>query len=61
MSELLEAGETGLVVVAVDHTGEDIGSLLSNATSKIVADTTRADFERAFSEAIEQAELAPSA
>jgi uncharacterized membrane protein len=56
MSDMLEAGEAGLVVVAVDHTGEDIGALLSNATNKVVVDTTRADFEAAFSEAIKESE-----
>jgi uncharacterized membrane protein len=57
MSDLLEAGEAGLVVVAVDHTGEDVAALLSNATSKIVVDTTRADFDAAFSKAIEEAAM----
>jgi uncharacterized membrane protein len=52
MSDLLESGEAGLVVVAVDHTGEDIGALLANATTKVVSDTTRADFDAAFSEAL---------
>jgi uncharacterized membrane protein len=61
MSDLLEAGEAALVVVAVDHTGEDIGALLSNATDKIVVDTTRADFESAFSQALEAAETVPTA
>jgi hypothetical protein len=35
--------------------------LLSNATSKIVLDTTRADFETAFSQAVEEAKEAKTA
>jgi hypothetical protein len=61
MGDLLEAGQAALVIVAVDHTGEDIGALLSNATSKIVLDTTRADFETAFSQAVEEAKEAEEA
>jgi hypothetical protein len=61
MGDLLEAGQAALVVVSVDHTGEDIGALLSNATSKIVLDTTRADFETAFSQAVEEAKEAKTA
>jgi hypothetical protein len=61
MGDLLEAGQAALVVVAVDHTGEDIGALLSNATNKIVLDTTRADFETAFSQAVEEAKEAEEA
>jgi uncharacterized membrane protein len=61
MGDLLEAGQAALVVVAVDHTGEDIGALLTNATSKIVLDTTRADFETAFSQAVEEAKEAEEA
>jgi uncharacterized membrane protein len=38
MSDLLEAGDFGLVIVAVNPKEAAIGSLLANATSKIVVD-----------------------
>jgi uncharacterized membrane protein len=53
MTDLLEAGEAGLVVVAVDHKGEDIEGLLNNATEKYVTDSSRADFEADFNRALE--------
>ena len=40
-------------MVAVDHTGEDISALLTNAATKVVSDTTRADFDAALSLALE--------
>jgi hypothetical protein len=45
MSDLLEAGQAAVVVVGVDHTGEDLGALLSNAITTIVTDSTSADVE----------------
>ena len=33
MSDLLESGQAALVIVAVDHTGNDIEALLQNATA----------------------------
>ena len=54
MSDLLDSGEAALVVVAVDHTGADVGALLANATTKVVTDTTRADFDAAFAEALQE-------
>jgi uncharacterized membrane protein len=38
MGDLLESGDHGLVVVAVNDKGVDIGALLAHATSKVVAD-----------------------
>jgi uncharacterized membrane protein len=55
MSNLLEADQAALVVAAVDHSREDIASLLSNATNKVVADDTQADFEADFAKAIQEA------
>lgn len=52
MTNVLEAGEAALVVVAVDHTGEDISALLNNATEKHVQASTRADFEADFNKAV---------
>jgi uncharacterized membrane protein len=57
MSDLLESDQAALVVVAVDHTGEDIEALLSNATTKIITDASFADFEAEFSNAIEEANM----
>jgi len=37
MTDVLEAGEYGLVIVAVNPTGADIGALLANASSKSVS------------------------
>ena len=54
MGNLLEAGQTGLVVVAVGHGAEHITPLLSNATTKIVTDCVRADLEADFATAIEE-------
>lgn len=52
MTDLLDAGQAALVVVAVDHTGEDINGLLNNATEKYVTASTRADFEADFNKAL---------
>jgi hypothetical protein len=59
MANLLEAGQTGLVVVAVDHPAEHITLFLSNATTKIVANCVRADLEAEFAAAIQNATPAP--
>jgi hypothetical protein len=45
MSNLLEASQAALVIVAVDHITEEIRALLSNATTTIITDRTVADFE----------------
>ena len=45
LSDLLESGQAALVVVAVNHTGEEIAALLTHSTDKIVTDCPRADFE----------------
>jgi hypothetical protein len=45
MSDLLEAGQAALVVVAVDKSGDHISDLLTNATSTIVSDCTSAEFD----------------
>ena len=43
MTNLLESSPAGLVVVAVDQTGEDIGALLSGATATIMAHSATSD------------------
>ena len=44
MSDLLEAGQAALVVVAVDHTEHEIAALLPKATVVIVSESTATDF-----------------
>ncbi len=53
MGDLLEAGEFGLVIVAVNPKGADVGALLANADSKIVEDNV-SDPEGALLAAFEQ-------
>ncbi len=55
MGNLLEARQTGLVLVAVDHSAEHIDSVFCNATTKIVTDCVQADLEADFTAAIEKA------
>jgi uncharacterized membrane protein len=45
LSDLLESGQAALVVVAVNHTGDQVAALLTQPTDKIVNDCTRADVE----------------
>jgi hypothetical protein len=44
MSDLVESGQAGLVVVAVNHTGDEVAALFSHPTDQIVTDCTLADF-----------------
>jgi uncharacterized membrane protein len=55
MSELLESGDAGLVIVAVNPQGANIEALLANAVKKVVADDV-ADPEDALEQAFETAE-----
>ena len=52
MGNLLEAGQTGLIVVAVDHRAEYLDPVLSHATTKIAIDCVRADLEADFATGI---------
>ena len=56
MSDLLESGQAALVIVAVDHTADDIRALLRNATQMIVAETDSGDIEQAYEEALAHAQ-----
>ncbi|MGB7820103.1 MAG: hypothetical protein WBL35_15395 [Ornithinibacter sp.] len=56
MTDLLETGEFGLVVVAVNPKGADIGALLSNATEKTVVDGVT-DVDGALDEAFARPEV----
>ncbi len=54
MGDLLEAGESGLIIAAVNKKGSDITPLLSNATKFIVDDTTHGDLDAIYSDAVAQ-------
>jgi hypothetical protein len=58
MSELLENGQSGLIVVAVNKKGTDIRPLFASATNAIVDDSTRGDIEAAFHDAVARSEAA---
>ena len=60
MSDLLEEGESALIVVAVNKKGSDIEPLFAGATKCIVDDTTKGDLEAAYNEAVAKAEAAPA-
>ncbi len=55
MGELLEAGQYGLVIVAVNPQGTDVGAVLENATSKYVVDGVY-DTDGALEDAFEASE-----
>jgi uncharacterized membrane protein len=55
MGNLLEKGESGLLVVAVNRKGADITPLLTQAETKIVVDTVKGDLESAYEEALKEA------
>ncbi|WP_344059280.1 hypothetical protein [Microbacterium pumilum] len=57
LGRLLESGRTGLIVVAVNPGGVEIGTLLATAQSKSVADDVE-DEDVATAEAIERVFLA---
>jgi len=55
MSDLLETGESGLIIVAVNKMGSDISPLLVHAEKTIVDDTTKADLEAVYDGAVQEA------
>ena len=55
MSDLLEAGQSALVVVAVAQDGDSLGALLTEASVKVVTDSIWADLESECASAIDQA------
>lgn len=55
MGDLLESGDFGLVIVAVNPKGTDVGALLANADSKLVEDNV-SDPDGALEAAFEQAD-----
>lgn len=55
VSELLESGEAGLLLVATNPQDVDVEALLTGAERCVVIATKAGDFERTFAEAVEQA------
>jgi hypothetical protein len=55
MSDLLESGESGLLVVAVNKKGSDIEPLLGHAETAVIDDSTKADLEQVYDDAISKA------
>jgi hypothetical protein len=51
MGNMLEAGQTGLIVVAVDDTGRDIAGCLPGATTAVVSEPIRVDLQGDYSHA----------
>ena len=54
MSDLLESGQAGLVVVALDQSATQIEARLHRATEAIVVETDGGDIEEAYHEALTQ-------
>src|SRR4249920_2079398 len=55
MSDTLEAGDSGLVVVAVNPRGSDLEGLLSGAQKVVIDATTKGDLEGAYDDAVKKA------
>ena len=55
MGDLLDSGESGLIVAAVDKKDTDIAPLLSHTTKTIIDDTTKGDLDSLYDNAISQA------
>jgi uncharacterized membrane protein len=56
VSELLDSGESGLLIVAVNHKGTDIAPLLENAEKKAVIETRAGDLDAAFEDGLKKAQ-----
>ena len=55
MTDTLEAGDSGLVIVAVNPGGSDLKSMLPGAQNLVVDATTKGDLEGAYDDAIKKA------
>ena len=55
MTDTLEAGDSGLVIVAVNPKGTDITPMLAGAQKVVVDSTTKGDLEGAYEDAIKKA------
>jgi uncharacterized membrane protein len=54
MGDLLEARQAALVVVALDRTGDEITTLLSDRAAAILVTTTSDDFEATYTHGVEE-------
>ena len=55
MTDTLEVGDSGLVVVAVNPKGSDLTPMLGGAQKIVVDSTTKADLEGAYDDAVKEA------
>ncbi len=55
MSDTLEAGDSGLVVVAVNPKGHDLKPILRGAQKLVIDSTTKSDLEGAYDDAVKKA------
>jgi uncharacterized membrane protein len=56
VSDLLDSGESGLLIIAVNHKGTDITPLLENAEKKTVIETQAGDLDAAFEDGVKKAQ-----
>ena len=56
VSDLLDSGESGLLIIAVNHKGTDIAPLLENAEKKTVIETKAGDLDAAFEDGLKKAQ-----
>jgi uncharacterized membrane protein len=61
VGDLLDSGESGLLIVAVNQLGTDIKPLLTNAERSVVIDTKAGDLDTAFSDAVKKQKAEPVA
>jgi uncharacterized membrane protein len=61
VSELLDSGESGLLVVAVNHRRADVTRLFSRAERSKIIETTAGDLDAEFDKAVKQAQSAKAA
>ena len=58
VSDLLESGQSGVVVVAVNHKESDIKPLLSGSEKTVVIETRAGDIDAEFEKAVSEAKAA---
>jgi uncharacterized membrane protein len=55
-SDLLESGQSGLIIVAVNRTASEIGPFVGRAEKSVLIDTLAGDLEGVFDHALEEAQ-----
>ena len=61
IGNLLQSGDSAILVIAVNHKDIDITPLLKNAEKKVVVETKAGDLDAAFDKAVKKAEAAKTA